>query len=136
MEELFETYTDEEILDEITSRYSLEEIHDQYDDEALRYDIVQRFLFEDLVDLYEPNEILEELDNEAISEYLSDAGYFVRRDEDDAVEFLKEMSKFDGYLDLSDYGNPAFRQSDCIELINDIAQREGWDYLYELLEKR
>ena len=100
MEELFENYTDEEILDEITNRYSVEEINDQYDDEALRYDIAQRFAFADLVDLYDSDEILEELKEDDISDYLIDAGYFVRRDEDDAIEFFKEMSKFDG--------NPSF----------------------------
>jgi len=136
MEELFENYTDEEILDEITNRYSVEEINDQYDDEALRYDIAQRFAFADLVDLYDSDEILEELKEDDISDYLIDAGYFVRRDEDDAIEFFKEMSKFDGNLDLNEHGTPSFRQSDCIERINEITQREGWDYLYELLEKR
>ena len=136
MEEIFENFTDEEILDEITNRYSVEEINDQYDDKALRYDVAQRFLFADLVDLYEPNEILEELDNEAISEYLSDVGYFVRRDEDEAIEDLKESGKLDTDIDLTDCGNTMLRQSDCIELINELTQREGWDYLYELLEKR
>ena len=136
MDEIFENFTDEEILQEITNRYSVEEINDQYDDEALRYDIAQRFAFADLVDLYDSDEILEELKDDDISDYLIDAGYFVRRDEDEAINDLKESRKLVTGIDLADYGNTMFRQSDCIERINEITQREGWDYLYELLEKR
>lgn len=136
MDEFFETFTDEEILDEITSRYSLEEINDQYDDETLRYDIAQRFAFADLVDLYNTEEILEELNNDDISDYLSDAGYFIKHDEDEAIEDLKESGKLDTDIDLADYGNTMLRQSDCIELINEITHQEGWDYLYEILYEK
>lgn len=136
MDEIFENFTDEEILDEITNRYSVEEINDQYDDETLRYDIAQRFLFADLVDLYNTGEILEELNVDDISDYLVDAGYFVRRDEDEAIDDLKESGKLGSDIDLADYGNTMLRQSDCIELINEITQQEGWNYLYELLYEK
>lgn len=81
--------------------------------------------------------ILDEIEVEVIVSYmkgdivdcLKDKGYYVFDDIDMIQEFV------DDEPDIASYPSEGgMYKSDCITLIEEIVQRDGWNYLYSLIE--
>ena len=90
-------------------------------------------IVEYLIDRFEIKAVLSEFDSDDLRDHISDE-YFIADDEDDAIELLEDV----GYLEFtSKYTGrnlPNFRKKDVLSLIEGIANREGWDYLYSIIE--
>lgn len=88
------------------------------------------------VDTYRISNILDYLDHDEIADYLSDYR-FIASGEDDAVEILKDSGYMDKDFEIGLDSNkmlPDFMQNACVELIQNIIDKEGFNYLYSLLE--
>lgn len=95
--------------------------------------------FVELLDVhYGIEKILDEIEVEVIVSYMKgdiidclkdDRGYFI-------FENLTQLQEFvDDEPDIASYppGGGMYK-SDCITLIEEIVQRDGWNYLYSLIE--
>jgi len=82
---------------------------------------------------YKLNKILDEFDNDDLKDHIID-DYFIAEDEEEAAKILIDSGNVD--LPLINAGNnlPDFRKEDSFSLIENIVNREGWNYLYDLLE--
>ena len=110
---------------------------------------------EEIIEQYSPREILEELDRDDIIEYCiakfsaydilrefdeSDlidnlpSNYLVFEDEDEVREYVEENDLISHVRLFEESTQPSMRMRDCIDLINEITQKEGWNYLYNLIE--
>lgn len=77
-------------------------------------------------------EILNKLNNGDIEDYLSDIR-FVADDTDHAIEILRDLQELPSDLIDNDL-LPNTYKWDSIRLLNEIVRREGWNYLFKVLE--
>lgn len=77
------------------------------------------FTLSDLSRKYTPNEILDYIGVNYVIEYLQDLDYCVK----DSADCIS---------DGTDIGR--FRRADCIKMINEIVDNEGWLRLHNLIE--
>lgn len=86
-----------------------------------------------LLECYAENDVLDEIGERKIVEFLKERNYFVEDDSEDAYDTLIAT----GYINESlgiDTAITSNRATDCKNLIEEIVKREGWAYLYNVLE--
>jgi hypothetical protein len=80
--------------------------------------------------------VLTELPDDDIIDYvINDLDNLVFADKEDAMFNLDLVEPND--LEMTEYGNAhstLYRQ-DCIQLVKELADKKGWDFIYEQLEK-
>lgn len=124
---------------DVLGDYSTDDIIDYLFERELRREILESYLdkyaVDDIVEVlkaqYRTEDILEELDEDKIVDYLSN-DYFIADNEKKAVELLEDG----GYLDIPFSNNKNilnFRKSDCIELLEKITSKDGWNNIYDIL---
>jgi hypothetical protein len=87
------------------------------------------FTLDTIVRKYTPDEILDGIDVNYVIEYLRGLDYYVKDSREDA---FNELFKNDCLSDGMDIGR--FRRVDCINMINEIVDREGWLHLHNLIQ--
>lgn len=117
-----------ELIDHLTEREKKQEVLKQF---------LYKYSIDEIMDIlkyqYIDEDILDELDEDDMVEYLTDKNYFVADNEDDAVKQLKD----DGWVEVP-FGKdnprlPNFRKQDCIEILEKITEKEGWNDIYDIL---
>lgn len=80
-----------------------------------------------VVDKLYADEILTKINEDAIVDYLKDAGYVVVNKDD--VDFKTELFA----LSIADNGSNLYK-AECIDLFVDLLEKNGADFVYALLE--
>ena len=109
--------------------------NEPYEEALLINEMILEDVVQHLKDKYSITEILDEFDNDKLAEHIADE-FFIADNEDHAVELLT-MGGYIPDCNTND-GNtfPSSRKGDCLELINEIVHKEGWNYLYNILERQ
>jgi hypothetical protein len=87
------------------------------------------YTLNDIAREYLPYELLDCVDHDEIAEYLRGLDYYVKDSKEDAFD---ELCKTEPLSDGMDIGR--FRRADCIKMINEIVDNEGWLRLHNLIE--
>ena len=111
-------------IDDLLNRYSTKEMLGLLDDD----DIIQY-----CIDELGYNRILSEISDDIVADHVSDFR-FVAYDDDHAIEVLRDSGLINNEWSETKVSSK-IRKSDCIEIINDIIETKGWDYLYNLIEE-
>ena len=103
------------------------ELTEEQTDSLLEIVPLDRFLSQ-----YDYDEVLSYYDDNAVIRYVEDdLDKVVFEDYYDAKQCLSDNDYLD---DEWPDGIPDFRKEDCKSLITNIVEKQGWDYLYNLLE--
>lgn len=113
--------------------FEVGDVLDDYSTDEIMSYVKDNYDVDDIISGLDKDEIMKELGNSKMVEYLSD-DYFIADDEDDAVEILTDGGYLDTELDCVGNSYSNLRRDDCMKLIASIVKREGWGYLYNQLE--
>ena len=94
--------------------------------------ILEEISIDDIVKCYHCDDILIRMNVSDIEDFLSDYR-FIAQDEYDAIGVLTDDGLIKETIETNDKG---IYKDDAIDLITDIVEREGWNYLYNLLEEQ
>lgn len=93
--------------------------------------ILEVISIDEMMKCYDCDDMLIRMNVSDIEDFLSDYR-FIARDKHDAIEVLTD----DGLIKEIETNDKGLWKDDCYKLIEDIVEREGWNYLYNLLEEQ